>query len=252
MRCLVTGAADGIGRALLEALAERGDRVVGLDRDADRADAVRAPGAEMHVVDLTDDGARPGLLDRLAGGEEGPFDLIAHNAGISHVGPFEATDLDAQRAVVDLNLRAPIVWTRDLLRRGLVGERATFVFVSSLSHHVGYPGAAVYAATKDGLTSFARSLAASLAPEQHVLTVFPGPVRTAHARRYAPPGSGEERRMPPAELARRILRAVDRRRSTLVPGTGNRIAALLGRTAPGLTARLLRRALYDRLRANSG
>jgi short-subunit dehydrogenase len=79
------------------------------------------------------------------------------------------------------------------------------------------------------------------------LTVYPGPTRTERARRFAPPGASEARRMPPAALAERILRAVERRRSVLVPGLANRLFALAGHLAPRLTERVLARALLDGL-----
>ncbi|MDQ6613078.1 MAG: SDR family NAD(P)-dependent oxidoreductase, partial [Gemmatimonadota bacterium] len=120
------------------------------------------------------------------------------------------------------------------------------VFISSLSHFVGYPGAATYAASKDGLHAYASSLSASTR-SLRVLTVYPGPTRTAHARRYSPDNTRETRRMPPDRLALAILGAVQQRRRTLIPGAANRMFALLGVSARGLTNILMRRALFDKL-----
>ena len=101
---------------------------------------------------------------------------------------------------------------------------------------------------KDGLTSYARSLYVALGPQKvNVLTVFPGPVRTEHARRHAPAGSDEKGRMPPEDLARRIERAIDKRRRILVPGAGPKVFALLGRLLPSVTEGAMKRALYDPL-----
>ena len=142
-------------------------------------------------------------------------------------------------------MTAPLLLTAGLLRNELLNPGATLVFISSLSHFVGYPGAAVYAATKDGLASFARSLAVALAPEGiHVTTVFPGPTRTAHARRYSPDNRREARRMDPAELAEAIVQAVANQQAQLVPGLGNRLAAAAGRLAPTLTTEAMRRTLF--------
>lgn len=93
------------------------------------------------------------------------------------------------------------------------------VFVSSLAHFVSYPGASVYAASKDGLAAYARSLRVA-EPALHVLTVFPGLTRPAHARRYGPDNSREARRMPPEKLAELIYRAVQRRQKVLIPVGG--------------------------------
>jgi short-subunit dehydrogenase len=244
-RALVTGAADGIGRALAERLLAQGAEVVGVDVDAGRTATL--PGARWHLADLGD----PGAVDRLARalGEEEPFDLVVHNAGVSCVGRFADSDLGAQRRVLRVNLEAPLVLTPALLRRSRLREGATLVFVSSLSHQLGYPGAAVYAASKDGLAAYARSVRAALRTRGlGVLAVFPGPVRTAHAERYAPPGADASRRRPPGQVADDILAALRRRRATLVPGWGPRLAAAtLGAWLPGLADRLMKRAILDRL-----
>jgi short-subunit dehydrogenase len=122
------------------------------------------------------------------------------------------------------------------------------VFLASLSVFTGYPGALGYAASKDGLAAYARSLRAALRKRRiNVLTVFPGPTRTAHARRYSPNNANEARRMPPEQLAALIAAAVAARRPRLIPGLPNRIFALLGRTLPRLTEFAMRKTIYDRL-----
>lgn len=243
-RALVTGAADGIGHALAQRLLADGWSVVGLDRDAERARTL--PTVDWHLGDL----GVPGDLARLTAGllEAGPFDLVVHNAGISCVGPFEASALDAAREVLRVNLLAPLLLTPALLAAGRMRVGGALVLVSSLSHQLGYPGAAVYAATKDGLASYGRSLAAALhGTGLHVLTVFPGPTRTAHARRYAPPGADEARRAPPERVAAALLDALARRRRRLIVGLSNRVAARVGAWLPRLMDRVMKRAILDRL-----
>ncbi len=245
-RALVTGAADGLGRALALGLAARGARVVGVDRDAGRLAALSGvvPDATLRLADLGDRAQVAGLSAGLPA--DGPYDLVVHNAGISAVGAFARSDPETQAAVLEVNLRAPLALTRALLAGGALRPGATLVFVSSLSHQVGYPGAAAYAASKDGLAAYARSLAVALRKDGlRVLRVFPGPLRTEHARRHAPPGADEAGRMPPEEAAEAILDAVARGRRTLVPGLRNRLAAGLGRWCPGLMDRLMRRLILD-------
>jgi short-subunit dehydrogenase len=248
----ITGAADGIGRAVALAYAQRGWDVTGLDVDAARsaetADAIAAAGAAAHfiVADLANPAAVAAALTSLVQGPS--IDVFVHSAGINCVGPFQGSALAAQRKVVEVNLIAPLLLTTGLLRDELLNPGATLLFIASLSHFVGYPGAAVYAATKDGLASFARSLAIALAPEgTHVTTVFPGPTRTAHARRYSPDNRREARRMDPADLAEAILQAVANRQAQLVPGLGNRLFAAAGRIAPALTTEVMRRTLFTPL-----
>ncbi len=249
---LITGAADGIGRALARRFAAAGWRVTGLDRDAARAAQtaaeIRDAGGTVRFVlaNLADAASLDALPAQLAA--DGPIDVLIHNAGISAVGPFARSELAQQQAVLTVNLEVPLLLTAALLRQGQLGAGGTVVFISSLSHFVSYPGAAVYAASKDGLAAYARSLAAARR-DLHVLTVFPGPTRTAHARRYSPDNRNEHRRMAPERLADEIFRAVGRRRRRLIPGVANRLLAILGTLAPWLTAWLMRKTLLDKLEA---
>lgn len=252
MKALITGAADGIGRALSFACGRADYDIVGIDIDEARA---RQTAADLDAAgifnrflqaDLADGVQVANLVAQLS--LHGPYDLVIHNAGISAVGRFAEIDPARQQAVIDINLTAPMLLTAGLLAHRQISANGTLVFISSLSHFAGYPGAAVYAATKDGIASYARSLRVGLAPQHvHVLTVFPGPTRTAHARRYSPDNSREHKRMSPEELASQILRAIQRRQWTLIPGIGNRLFALAGRIAPRLTEAVMRKTLYEKL-----
>jgi short-subunit dehydrogenase len=249
---VVTGGADGIGRAVAERYARAGYSITILDRDAERAavvcETIRAAGgaATAIIVDLAQPEGPALALRQLAALP--PADVFVHSAGISAVGRFASAELARQQAVLDVNLRAPLQLTAGALQAGLVAPGGALVYLASLSVFTGYPGAAVYAASKDGLAAYARSLRAALAGRGvHVLTVYPGPTRTAHARRYSPDNRREGRRMPPARLAELIFAAVERRSATLVPGLANRLIAAVGRLNPPLTEELMRRTILDRL-----
>jgi short-subunit dehydrogenase len=254
--CAVTGAANGIGRALAHRFAEMGFDIVGVDCDARGAGIVReelrARGARATFV-VADLGTPAGVdraLEELAQGP--PLDLLVHSAGINAVGRFAALPLAEQEAVVAVNLAAPMRITAGLLRMGVLSPEGALVFVASLSCYTGYPGAAAYGASKDGLAAYARSLAAALGPQRHVLTLFPGPVRTAHAERYSPDNSRAAVRMPPRVLAEKTARALFRRRRTLVPGWKPKVGAALGRLWPGLMEYAMRKMILDKLDRRPG
>lgn len=183
-------------------------------------------------------------------GASEPVDVLVHCAGISAVGRLPSVDLAQQQKVVDLNLTASMVITARLLEADRINAGGSIVFLSSLSHYVGYPGASVYAATKDGIASYARSLRVELkAAGLHVMTVFPGPTRTAHARRYSPDNSREQARMDPDALAERIRAGVERKQSHIVPGLANRVAAFVGSWLPAVTERAMVRSILAPLDA---
>lgn len=234
---IITGSADGIGFALAKRFVQAGYRVTGVDRDAVRAGQVAAELGERMGFVIADLAVEEDLKRVVA--EIDPAGVVIHNAGINATGKFEQLPLAQQKAVVDINLIAPLKLTQALLTKG--HRPHTWVFISSLSHFVGYPGAVTYSATKDGLASFARSLPAQ------TLTVFPGPTRTAHAREHSPDNSREDRRMPPDQLAEMIFKAVQRRHKRLVPGRANRLFAILGRLFPRLMGQAMRRTIYEKL-----
>lgn len=241
MKAVITGAADGIGKALAAACADAGYEVVGVDVDAERAADTEAElGIAFIIADLTQPDAVAAVAGQLAG-----VDLLVHNAGINEVGYFHNTDAARQQAVISLNFVAPVLLTRHLLANDALTEEASIVFISSLSRYVSYPGASVYAATKDGVASYARSLAVAY-PDKHVMTVYPGPTRTAHARRYSPDNSREDKRMSPDDLAGRILKAVEKRQRILIPGAANVAFAVFGRLLPGVANRVMRRSLLEK------
>jgi short-subunit dehydrogenase len=252
--CIITGGADGIGRALVLTFGTAGYRITALDRDQalamrTQADLLNGGGSGRFLItDLSD----PEQLIRGAQSlaERPPANVVIHNAGISAVGLFATLPLEEQLRVLDINFTAPLLLTRELLAADRLTANAMLVFVSSLSHFAGYPGAAVYAASKAGIAAYARSLAVALAPAGgRVLTVYPGPTRTDHARRYSPDNSREHRRMAPDVLAWKILAAVERGERQLIPGAGNRSFAFMSRLFPSLADTIMRKTLLEKLLA---
>ena len=250
-RCFITGAADGIGRAMALRFARSGYDIVAVDNDpvksATTAEEIQQAGAksEFHTEDLSDPAATERAVEAVRAG--GPVNLVVHNAGINAVGRFGVLPLEDQKAVIAVNLQAPLLLTAGLLQAGLLHQDVRFVFMASLSCYVGYPGAAAYAASKDGLAAYARALSVALGLRRRVLTVFPGPVRTAHAERHSPDNSRANRRMPPETLAALVDEALAQNKRILIPGGGNRAVARLARIWPAPFELLMRRAILDKL-----
>jgi short-subunit dehydrogenase len=220
--CAITGGAAGIGAALAAVYRLHGYRVTTIDI---------APSADI-VADLSTQEELELVLSEL-----GPVDLFIHNAGINAVARFAESDPERNRKLLDLNLAAPLLLSAALARRSAPPE---FIFIASLSCQLGYPGAAAYAASKDGVASFAASLCAA---GHRTLTVFPGPTRTAHAALHSPDNSREHRRMPPEALARKIFKAHRKGKTCFVPGLANKLLAATGRLLPRTMSRLMRRAI---------
>lgn len=249
---MITGAAQGIGYALAHQFGTAGYRIFGIDVDQERAKIAETTLKHLgihvtfQIVDLTYEQDVQQLLTWLNQGP--PIQVLIHNAGINHVSPFRDSNIREQLRILQINLQVPMTLTEELMDQSTLATDGTLVFISSLSHFVGYPGAAVYAASKDGLAGYASSLADS---GWNVLTVFPGPTRTEHARRHSPDNRREHRRMPPERLAALIFKAVQKRKRILIPGAANQLFAWLGETFPSLTEWMLCRTILQKLKKPS-
>lgn len=253
MKALVTGAAAGLGLALSRHLLGEGFLVAGVDRDRlALAQAAGEAGADFVPLsaDLADTAALEGEITQWAA--FGPFDLVFLNAGISAAGRFEDIDAEDHAEIIAVNAIAPMILASCLVRRGAINAGGTMAFISSLSHRTGYPGAASYAASKDALAVYASSVANPFARHGvHVLRVFPGPLRTDHAARHAPPGANAEARMDPTEAARIVIAAARARRKTVYPGYKAKLAAAAGVIAPHRVTDLMRRNIYEKFDTTS-
>jgi short-subunit dehydrogenase len=245
--CVITGAASGIGEALAMIYSREGYTVIGIDRNQKRAlDVQKKLEHKIHfmIAELTSKAGLERILNELPK----KIDVVIHSAGINAVGAFETLDIQKQLSVLDVNLKAPMLLSKGILERNLLPRGGHLIFISSLSHFVSYPGASVYAASKDGLTSYARSLRVALKIKDiQVMTVFPGPTRTPHAKLYSPDNSSEEKRMPPEVLAEKIYTAMQQNKHILIPGLNNKMFAFAGRFFPGLTEKIMKRVIFDKL-----
>ncbi len=238
---LVTGGATGLGRAIVDQLAKDGWRVLTVDlvkggiKDSD------------HIqCDLSDRAERTALFSKLR--PFAPFDLVVLNAAASASGRFEQIPFHVYDKLIRLNAETPMVMASQLHQQGLFAPKADLVFVSSLSHFTGYPGAAVYSATKDAIAIYAKSIRKPFARLGiRVTCVFPGPMQTAQADRHAPKGADASKRMLPELAAELILKSVFAGSATIIPGIAPRFFALFGRLVPGLSDRAMRRIIYEKL-----
>lgn len=250
---VITGAAQGIGKALAARFAKAGYIITGIDVDTKtsmytQAELINDHNAQVRFAlgDLSNYADLQRIVESLE--TRPPIDVLIHNAGISSVGPFVMSNIRQQMQVLDVNLMAPLLLTAELLRKQSITRGSTLAFMSSLSHFVSYPGAATYAASKDGLSAYASALNVGLAKEGiNVLTVYPGPTKTEHARRYSPDNSKEEQRMEPEELADLIFKAVTKRKRFLIPGLKHWGMAIGARLFPRQAESVMTKEVFNKL-----
>ncbi len=253
MSVIITGAASGLGAALTNEFLEKQQKVIGLDRFwpevSEESESLTKPeqGNLIKIAaDLANHETFPALIETLTNHE--PVEALIHNAAISATGPFEAIPASSHQQLIDVNFTAPLLLTKRLIATGALKKGSSIVFIASLSVHVGYPGALSYAASKAGLANYAKSLRKALKKDGiHVMTVYPGPMKTAQASRHAPNDAKEESRMPPQNAAQAILTAMKKKKSSFIPGTTNKVFALAGKAAPSLLDKAMRKIIYDKL-----
>jgi len=246
MRVLLTGAAGGLGVALVKQLVAARHTVIALDTPQALSmtyDSATSASVIPCSVNLADVRAMEQFVATMA--ESGSIDVVIHCAALSATGRFEAIPMTSHESVLNINLRAPMLLCAALLKHQLIPSGGTFVFIGSLSSYVSYPGASVYAASKDGLLSYGRSLSAELSKLGiHSLSVLPGPLRTQHAEQHAPPNSNAGSRLDPDIAAKKILTAIRRRQTILVPGMRANLFRIVSIIAPRFTERFMRAHIY--------
>ena len=175
MKHVLTGAGSGIGLALAQRLADRGDDLVLVARSDARATelADTFAGAQVLVADLAD----PGTLNGIGRQVDGPVDSLVHVAGVVELGRVDRLRLADWEEQLAVNLTAPAVLTRELLPQVREG-RGTVVFVNSSAGLAASAEWSAYAASKFGLRAFADALRAEEVDHGvRVSTVYPS--RTA-------------------------------------------------------------------------
>ncbi len=165
---LVTGASKGLGRIFAVELATAGAAVMVVARSEaelhETARLVRAQGVrcEALVGDVTVDATAAEAIHR-AEERLGPVDLLVNNAGAAHYGAVADVDLGAWWAVLEVNLRAPMVWTQAVLKGMRARRRGRIVNVSSPGAYNALPYISSYAASKAGLSQVTSALALEVA-----------------------------------------------------------------------------------------
>jgi short-subunit dehydrogenase len=243
-RALVTGGAMGLGKALCANLIEQGWDVTIIDRDATK---ITKKDQTLHIkCDLSDTVAVDRLIEELT--NQDPFDLVVHNAAVSATGRFETIPVQKYHQLMQLNVTTPMIISSRLAAAGRFNRGAHLVFLSSLSHFTGYPGAAVYSASKDAIAVYAKSIRKPFAKiGVTVSCVFPGPMKTQQAERHSPTNADAEKRMQPETAAALILKSVFANRKTILPGANAKAFAALGKVMPIVTDFAMRKIIYEKL-----
>ena len=194
----VTGAAGGIGSALVKRFLTEGAHVVASDIDAEGLNALReqissspacdATNLSLVPLDITD---RQAVADRVAEcWEQHALDVLVNNAGWDTPVQFIDSDPAVWEKLMAINLNGPLNLQHAVVPRMVSRGEGKVVNIASDAGRVGSSGEAVYSACKGGIIAFSKSLAREVARANvQVNVVCPGPTDTALLKDFA--GEGE-------------------------------------------------------------
>src|SRR5271170_3529559 len=178
-KALITGGNSGIGLATARLFIAEGAEVAITGRDQTTLDeAVAELGSKAHGyrADVTVAEDRKQLFSALAK-DLGKLDIVFANAGISGRTPTGATDEAVFENIIRTNLNGAFFTVN--AAAPLLNDNASVIFNGSVHNYLGQAGLAAYAATKGGVVSMARAIAADLAPRKiRVNVVAPGATKT--------------------------------------------------------------------------
>lgn len=236
MKLVVTGAAEGIGRALVESALARGDEVVGVDI----AELPYSSGRlRPEKVDVTDSAAVMRLAERLRA-EWGIPDIWINNAGIARLGSVTqliSRDFEEVMRVNYLGVVHGTLAALSVMSRGVVAN------VGSLNGMIAAPYMSAYSASKHAVVGFTRSVREEqrqAGSPLRIVLVSPGFVRTRIME------SNPEFQFPkwlgwmveePTPVARDILRALDRGDDEIIPTLHAKVMTRVGSLAPDWAVR---------------
>ena len=268
-RCVViTGAAGGLGQALVHAFLQAGSRVVALDRDAQALDALQhgiftsapnhTPSLLTAVCDVTQLPACEAAMAQ-ATARFGGIDVLINNAGIAHRSAFADSQVDVLRRVMDVNFFGAVHCTHAALA-SLRQRKGMVIAISSVAGFSPLIGRTGYAASKHALNGFFDSLRTEVQDDGvDVLIVCPSFIDTGIARAalgadgqpatQARKTTGQTTQ--PAEVATAILQAAQQRRQLLLFSFTAKAAWWLSRLWPTRYAAIMKRRLQAEIFPNT-
>ncbi len=259
-RIILTGASEGIGRALALELAARGARLALAARDRDRLESLaqecRARGGDAVAVptDVTNTQDLEWLVAETLKAFGG-IDAVVHNAGITMWSRFDAlADLSIFERVMEVNYHAPVRLTALTLPH-LRESRGLIVAVASLAGLTGVPERSAYSGSKHAMVGFFDSLRIELAGSGVDVSVIAPDfvVSEIHKRAIGPDGEPlgtspmkQSKIMTAEECARQIVRAMEKRQRLLVMSARGKLGRWLKLLAPALIDRMAAKAIRQR------
>ena len=252
---VVTGGTDGIGRAMVEALLGMGAKVATCGRNHDKLYHLQSeyPSAHLHtmVADVSNENDCRRFMEtttKFFGG----IDILINNAGISMRALLKDVSTETLRKVMEINYYGSVYCTKYALP-SLIERKGTIVGVSSIAGYRGLLGISGYSASKYALQGFLEAVRTELLGEGvHVMWVCPGfttsNIRHAaldkNAEAHGDTPMDEGKLMSAEECAEHILRAIRKKKRTLVLTFTGKRTVFMNKFFPGLADKLAHKFFF--------
>lgn len=250
-RLLITGASQGIGRALAEMAAQRGAKVLAAARSLELlqelAQQALAKGQTLKIVqaDVTSAADRQKMVEA-ASEYFGGLDILVNNAGIGATGHFAEASEDRLRKIMEVNFFALTETTRVFLPLLRQGNRPAIVNISSIAGRRGIPSRSEYSASKFAVQGFSEALRAELVKDDiDVILVNPGLTQTNFSKNMLEQKARVKldhlRGMTSEQVADATLRAIEKNKMEVTLTLQGKLLVLVCRFFPRLADRIVKR-----------
>jgi short-subunit dehydrogenase len=252
---VVTGGTDGIGKALVSEFLRRGASVATCARTAEKLSDLKKEFNGKPLFTMVADVSKEEDCKNFIHQTIQKFkkiDILINNAGISMRGLFRETNLETLRRVMDINFWGTVYCTKFALD-SILENKGTIVGVSSVAGFRGLPGRSGYSASKFALNGWLEALRTELLESGvNVMWVCPGFTKSnirnaALNKETKPQGESpleEEKLMTAEECAIHIIKAIEKRKRTLVLTFQGKETVYMNRFFPALLDKLTRKFFY--------
>lgn len=252
---VITGGSEGIGKALVDAFLLQGAKVATCGRNYDKLYQLQAqyPAQPLliHTADVSKETDCRNFMAEVIRSFS-TIDILINNAGISMRSLFADVELDTLRKVMDINFWGTVYCTKFALPY-IQKNKGTIVGVSSIAGYRGLPGRSGYSASKFAVNGWLEALRTELLGSgTNVMWVCPG-FTTSNIRNVALNREGksqgespmDEGKMMSAEAcAGHILKAIQKRKRTLVLTLNGKQTVFLNRFWPSLADKLVKNFFF--------
>ncbi|UAY52809.1 SDR family oxidoreductase [Ferruginibacter albus] len=252
---VITGGSEGIGKALIKALLPLGAKISTCGRNADKLQSlqqeVNTNNLHTFIADISNfDDCKNFINSTLQ--KFGGIDVLINNAGISMRALLKDADASVITKVMDINFNGTVYCTK-LALHSIIERKGTIVGVSSIAGYRGLPGRTGYSASKFAVNGFLESLRTELLDTGvNVMWVCPG-FTASNIRNAALTKDGSQQGQTPLdehslmtaeECAAITLKAIEKRKRTLIYTIADKRTVWLNKLFPSLTDKLVRNFFY--------